>query len=99
MREKIPVNSDIMRNICSDLSKPGVLKNWKHLAIKLGMKYHEYKVYDVKAQIDPTRHLLEWKVAEQPDLKVTELCKKLREIHRNDVIDEIERAYCCRFIL
>lgn len=97
MSEKIPLLSDKMRSICCLLSKCGVAKDWKYFAIKQGMKYHQYKVFEKETQRDPTRTLLEWKLTEEPDLKVVQLCAMLKNIDRNDVVMKIEDTYGCSF--
>ena len=70
-----------------------VIKCWKHLAYVLNVPPEERNRFDVYTEHSPTEDLFNflsdiW----NPDLTVKELKGKLKLIHRNDVIADIEKG-------
>ena len=66
---------------------------WKHLAYAMDVPPKERSQFDIFTEHSPTEDLLNylsdfW----NPDLKVEELKGKLKCIHRNDVINDIEKG-------
>jgi hypothetical protein len=95
MKDVAPLHSDMMRSICYQLNKNpgGALKNWRHLASELGIDYDTYKSFEADAPQSPTNVLLEWACGNNSNLTIRELCTKLKNIKRYDVIKVLEKEY------
>ncbi len=70
-----------------------VIKCWKHLAYVLNVPPEERGQFDMYTEHSPTEDLFNF-VCDiwNPDLSVQELKVKLKNVHRNDVIDSLNRG-------
>lgn len=70
-----------------------VIQCWKHLAYVLSVPTEERNRFDAYTEHSPTEDLFNYlSDIWNPDLTVKELKEKLKLIHRNDVIADIEKG-------
>lgn len=70
-----------------------VIKCWKHLAYVLGVPPDETRQFDMYTEHSPTEDLFNFlSDSWNPDLTVRELKVKLKNIHRNDVIESLKKG-------
>ena len=62
-----------------------LIRNWKHLASKLGVDVDVIRRLEQYTDFSPTIRLFEFLEATQPDLTIKELKQALLEIRRNDL--------------
>lgn len=68
-------------------------KNWRNLAVKLGIPNHTYEDFDTAkgSNKNPTMLLLNWLAISQSNLKAVEFIQHLKTIQRNDVVEELQK--------
>ena len=87
-------NTLLLEKLSKYLDKESrVIKCWKHLAYVLDVPPEEREQFDMYTEHSPTEDLFNflsdiW----NPDLTVAELKVKLKNIHRNDVIESLNRG-------
>lgn len=92
--EVVTDNSLFLEKLSKYLDRESrVIKCWKHLAYVMDVPPEERNQFDVYTEHSPTEDLFNylsdfW----NQDLKVIELKGKLKLIHRNDVIADIEKG-------
>lgn len=74
-----------------DKQKPG-LKNWSHLAAKLGVTRKTFKTFETSNTGNPTEEFFEIVKVKFPKLTVGELIGHLEAIQRRDVINAIQES-------
>ena len=62
-----------------------LIRNWRHLASKLGVDVDVIRRLEQYTDFSPTIRLFEFLEATQPDLTIKELKDALLEIRRNDL--------------
>ena len=62
-----------------------LIRNWRHLASKLGVDAEVIRRLEQYTDFSPTIRLFEFLEATQPDLTIKELKDALLEIRRNDL--------------
>ena len=74
-----------------DLQKPG-LKNWSHLAAKLGISRKDFKSFETCSTDNPTEGLFELLKVRFPQLTIGELIRHLEAMKRRDVVNAIKES-------
>ena len=74
-----------------DKQKTG-LKNWSHLAAKLGVARKTFKTFETSSTGNPTEEFFEIVEVQFPKLTIGELISHLEAIERRDVINAIKSA-------
>ena len=74
-----------------DKQKTG-LKNWSHLAAKLGVPMKTFKTFETFSTGNPTEEFFEIIEVQFPKLTIGELISQLEAIERRDVIIPIMNA-------
>ncbi|PFX11179.1 hypothetical protein AWC38_SpisGene25268, partial [Stylophora pistillata] len=86
--------SEILEKLSKYLDREmRIIKCWKHLAYVLGVPSDETRKFEMYSEHSPTEDLFVY-LADvwHPDLKVKELKEKLQKIHRNDLIESLNKG-------
>ena len=92
--EVVTNNSLFLEKLSKYLDRESrVIKCWKHLAYVMDVPPEERNQFDVYTEHSPTEDLFNYLTdIWNQDMKVIELKGKLKIIHRNDVIADIEKG-------
>ena len=71
-----------------------VLKYWKHLACRFHIPPSVQKGFEIYFELSPTVHLFQFLSTNVPDLSIRTLRIALKEIYRNDLIQELKGLFC-----
>ena len=74
-----------------------VLKYWKHLADKLHIPPDVQKGFEIYFALSPTVHLFQFLSTNDPHLNVAKLRQALKDIHRNDLIQDLKGLYFFKY--
>lgn len=74
-----------------------VLKYWKHLACELNIPPDTQKEFEIYFELSPTVHLFQFLSTSNPQLKIGKLRVVLKDIHRNDLIQELKGLYFSKY--
>ncbi|XP_078349601.1 uncharacterized protein LOC144634499 isoform X2 [Oculina patagonica] len=67
-----------------------VIKHWKHLAYELNIPHDVQTGFEIYFELSPTVHLFQFLSTNDPHLTVGKLRLALKDIHRNDLIQELK---------
>ena len=71
-----------------------VVKYWKHLVWELGIPADVQKGFEIYYELSPTVHLFQFLSTNDPHLRIGKLKLALKDIHRNDLIEELKGVPC-----
>ena len=74
-----------------------VLKYWKHLAWELNIPPDTQKEFEIYFELSPTVHLFQFLSTSNPQLTIGKLRVALKDIHRNDLIQELKGLYFSKY--
>lgn len=92
VKDVVVEGSDVLEEIADNLNhKKQSLKNWRHLAHKLGILRDVYESFDTSKEDShsPTKIMFEWLQQAKPNLTVENLLDGLEQIERLDVKQEV----------
>lgn len=92
VKDVVVEGSNVLEEIADNLNhKKQILKNWRHLANKLGIVREVYESFDTSKEDShsPTKMMFEWLQQSKPNLTVENLLDGLKQIERLDVKQEV----------
>ena len=74
-----------------------MMKYWKHLAWELNIPPDTQKEFEIYFELSPTVHLFQFLSTSNPQLTIGKLRVALKDIHRNDLIQELKGLYFSKY--
>ena len=68
------------------------LRNWSHLADKLGVPHDVVKRLEYYTDYSPTIRMFDYLLATRPKFTIGQLQQALQKIHKTDIIDLIKNS-------
>ena len=105
MKEKVVDRVQVMQELADALDRPSIghgrqelplIQYWKHLFEEFreafDLPQDIAKKYQLSSEDSPSANMFENLKAEQPDFPISKLKDGLRDIQRNDLVEELEQC-------